>query len=191
MRESNSLSEPSSSITLPLKILANLLFSSYSAEYEAIKPISPKLGDYARPKIIPIELGELILKLDPTPEKYFHVFIVTNNQDYGNIHSWAELWEKFQWDTSNARHYYSKEASDRRIQEWEEQRTRRKSREELIEEIEATLAINPTWRGLSDPRRRLAISIADNYQKHDLTNILKTLDLYETVQEYEQRNNGT
>lgn len=171
---------PLAPINLPLKILRGLMYDF--PELEDIQLQSPALGDYARPKKAPFEVGELLRSLDPT-ESLFHVELFTNSTDPFNIIKHSEIWHAYEWAQSNAKLHKSKNGSVKRIYNYEQGKLEQSKQKELVELLEDNLgtAFN------SIARHQFAVTIAKNYQSHNLDELLKQLGLLETLIEFKER----
>lgn len=167
---------------MPLTILSKLLFASFE-ELEGETPKSLSLGDYARPKLVPTKLGKLLAELDLI-EAYFHVEYYTDPEVPAK--NWAEIWDIKEWHESNAKKHKSKTASATRVIQHDITKLHDAKRRKLIELIEDELATHPGFRAIPVARKQLAHSIANNYKKHNLNEVIKTLELFSIIEEFEK-----
>lgn len=149
--------------TWPLADLRVLLFGSdrlIDTRFESKLP-----GDTA--KVIKVELahGQLIQVTDPN-EFYFHVELFATH---------AEVWIAFEWAESNARRQRVKSAAD-------VHRANHIKRTERIARVKASLsdAFSPA------KKEELASLVVDNYKAGNLAAVLRTLNLIETLQQFEE-----
>ena len=179
-------------ISLPINLFCSILFGD-AADKDCpqriiSRPISLGSGDYNHLVITYSSIGRLLKELDPNGD-YIHVEIFSEEDQkqagytIQTPNGHAELWCKFDWEESNAKRFKLRKRSSKELRE-------RMFKDTLSAEIADQLSIHRKF-----PERhakQLAAEIAANYKAHDISAILKQLDLLETIniveQQYEEPN---
>ena len=175
-------------ITLPLSVLRVLIYGESGDETNTLPdiphPSSGGVGDLAKIKILHYEVGQLIAAVD-TEENYFHVELCTK-ETVNEAHQpvtikWAELWIAREWRESNARLLRRRKAS-------EAARVELSRQEELTEAIDASLAALPEELAIPSAKRaQIARNIATSYQAHDLSYVIKMLNLLDVIEKHNKQ----
>ena len=155
-------------ITLPITALRSLMFGEFGDKSLSSlgRPESAILGD-PPPKITHYEIGALIKHVDIS-EDFFHVELIETPTKQ------AEIWLIYDWCESNARRKRFREREAKRNEEYAVQTS---LTAELADELTATKLPETLV-------KQLAREIAANYKKHDLTALLRSLNVEEVIIKY-------
>jgi len=141
-------------------------------------PLSKHPSDLASVEIQRYLVGFLLKSIDPG-ETYFHVELF-KDENYNH----AEIWLTFEWKESLAKQYRFRARQ-------EEDNKKRRDNNELQEVLSDALTAWKTEHGAHLPEvfcKKVAAQIVSNYEKHDLSALIKTFDLVEIMAKHAQPN---
>lgn len=164
---------PIKAIELSLSALRVLLYGD--ERLEGIEPRSKGLGDTAKVKIIPYNIGQTLKEIDKD-EELFHVefYLPATAGDL----CWAEIWLSFEWRESNTRR------SRQQIVSAENRISREKNKHRLDELASKLRSFGfDKHPGFSE---HLAEAILKGWKNEQYTDVLKMFNLAETLNRFDE-----